>query len=59
LPRLILHYYLDFLNALRASINERNIVMAYRELRSANNYAAFILQKAREALNYLAGELAG
>jgi len=33
--------------------------MAYRELRSANNYAALILQKAQEALNSLAGELAG
>lgn len=31
------------LNALGASINGRNIVMAYPELRSANNYAAVIM----------------
>jgi hypothetical protein len=31
------------LNALGASINGRNIVLAYPELRSANNYAAVIM----------------
>jgi len=31
------------LNALGASVNGRSIVMAYPELRSANNYAAVIM----------------